>query len=49
MHGEITIPDGDELTGEKTAVVKLQGYGPIRITTASIEKAGKRILEDVDD
>jgi hypothetical protein len=50
MHGEITIPDGDELTGEKTVVVKLRGYGiPIRVTTAYIEKAGRRILEDVDD
>jgi len=39
LRGRITIPDQDKLTGEKTVVVKVNGFGtPIRLTMAYVEK-----------
>jgi hypothetical protein len=40
MRGEITSPDGDERTGERTVVVRLDGYDvPIRTRIDNVEKA----------
>ena len=35
LRGRITIPDQDKLTGEKTVVVKVNGFGtPIALVAA---------------